>query len=194
MTDIFNRFDLNYDIVKSFKPITYILKMSLLPIPTLHKPYNNYIEGQSYEDDESKSYGNIRYIVEYKSVVLGDVISSDGSFKIENLPNDKVNVIVIDSSNKYTSKFVSVDTQIDPIKHLQINLLYQSSSTALIRVDFSGDPTKLEVSSTNSLITKESDNLYKLTDVIGDFQIIVKDYVDGTPIVKEKLYKFKGIS
>lgn len=189
MTDIFNKFDVSYPVIKSFKRV---IRTAKFITPTLHKPYNNYIEGQSYEDDDKKSYGNIRYIVEYKSVVLGDVISSDGSFKIENLPNDKVNVIVIDSSNKYTSKFVSVDTQIDPIKHLQINLLYQSSSTALIRVDFSGDPTKLEVSSTNSLIAKESDTLYKLTDVIGDFQIIVKDYVGGTPITKEKLYKFKG--
>ena len=182
---------MEYDVFKSFNRV---IKTTDFIVPTLHKPYNNYIEGQSYEDDEKKMYGNIRYIVEYKGVVLSDVISSDGSFKIENLPNDKVNVTVIDSSNKYTSKVVSVDTQTDPTKHLQINLLYQSSNTALIRIDFSGDPTKLEVSSTNSLITKEFDNLYKLTDVIGDFQIIVKDYVDGTPIVKEKLYKFKGIS
>lgn len=79
-------------------------------------------------------------------------------------------------------KVVLTDNLVIPIIH----------NTALIRIDFSGDPTKLEVSSTNSLITKESDNLYKLTDVIGDFQIIVKDYVDGTPIVKEKFYKFKG--
>lgn len=189
MTDTFNMFDMEYDVIKSFKRVIKTVKFIT---PTLHKPYNNYIEGQSYEDDDKKSYGNIRYIVEYNGVVLDDVTSSDGSFKIENLPNDKVNVTVIDSSNKYISKFVSVDTQLDPIKHLQINLLYQSSNTALIRIDFSGDPTKLEVSSTNSLITKESNNLYKLTDLIGDFQIIVKDYVDGTPITKEKLYKFNG--
>lgn len=153
---------------------------------------NSYIEGQSFDKDTTTKFSNVKYIVENSNSkeILYEVESNDGSFKIENLPDDKnINLIVIDESNKYNGKYLNnIPTQPDYNKKLKIIRVYQTNNTAHIKIVFSGDPNALAIFIQNATLEKIDINNYKVIDITGSYTITLHDYVDEVLYSKEVTY------
>lgn len=152
---------------------------------------NYYIEGQSYEKNESQKYQQVKYIVE-RSIdkeILAEYISADGSFYIENLPNEFINLIVIDESKTYNGKYiVNLNTQLDYKKSMDIIRIYENENSALIRIKFNGDESAVSVFADNASVSKVDNLYYRIDNIVGEYKITLHDYVNNVLYVKEKTY------
>ncbi len=153
---------------------------------------NSYIEGQSFEKDESQVYNPIKYKVQLSRTDenIAEFVSNDGSFKIENLPdNENINLIVIDESKKYNGKYLkNIPVQLDYSKAMKIIRIYQVNNTAHIKIVFNGDPSAVAVFAQNATVEKIDTENYRLKGITGPYTVTLHDYIDNVLYTKESTF------
>lgn len=153
---------------------------------------SSYIEGQSFEKDESQVYNPIKYKVQLSRTDenISEFVSNDGSFKIENLPdNENINLIVIDESKKYNGKYLkNIPVQLDYSKAMKIIRIYQVNNTAHIKIVFNGDPSAVAVFAQNATVEKIDTENYRLKGITGPYTVTLHDYIDNVLYTKESTF------
>lgn len=151
-------------------------------------PY--FVQGQSYEKDEKTIYSSVKYIAtDSTGNYISEYTSTDGSFKLENLVEGNINLIVIDESKKYNGKYLSnIQVELDYSKAMKIIRIYQVNNTAHIKIIFNGDPSAVAVFAQNATVEKIDTENYRLKGITGTYTVTLHDYIDNVLYTKESTF------
>lgn len=147
-----------------------------------------YIKGRLFENDDTTLYSNTKIIVQN---MLGETISSykstDGEFNISGLPNQEINLVVIDGNNKYTGKYIpNITPTIDYQKALNIIQIYKTDDHTLFRIVYNGSHT-LTLTGSGTLHNIDEYH-YEVSKINGNFTLTLVDYINTDAYILEKKY------